>query len=117
MAGQFSLPQVRNLFEKGDLSALPSEELFEQLFQGDAFRLERISSYGNHTAQGKWYDQAADEWVALLRGQALLLFQQGDEVVELRLGTGDYVVIPTRLKHRVEEVSEDAVWLALHKSE
>ena len=74
--------------------------------------MERISSYGHITPTGEWYDQREEEWVALLRGAATLKFISG----ELELKAGEYLSIPRGMKHRVERVSEDAVWLTIHHS-
>jgi len=32
------------------------------------------------------------------------------------LKSGDFLTIPARARHRVESVSSDAIWLALHFS-
>ena len=143
------------------------------------------------TPFGEWYDQDDDEWVALLRGEAVLLVEtkmasspsstasfegvqksdsaaqksdssavapsavpatptatssaadleaQTDDgstrrkdaaspavntekqrdtktiVSSLKLTAGSYLVLPRHLRHRVDSVSADAVWLALHTS-
>ena len=101
------LPQKGSLFAK---DPSPSSEVFETLLEGGAFKLERISSYGHSTPEGEWYDQKADEWVALLKGRALLQFE--NDVLELN--AGEYILIPASVKHRVSSVSKDGVWLALH---
>lgn len=89
-----------------------SAEVFEVLAKGNQFRLEKITSFAHASAEGQWYDQEEDEWVALLKGSASLQFEAGS----LQLTAMEYLVIPARLKHRVAEVSTDAVWLALHSS-
>lgn len=73
-------------------------------------RLEWLVSHGQASPPGFWYDQPKDEWVLLLQGQATLLFEDGP----LELVAGDCLTIPARLRHRVERVSDDARWLALH---
>ncbi len=90
-----------------------SAERFLPLLESPAFRLERIVSYGHATPPGQWYDQDRPEWVLLARGRAVLLFDGGCEG-RLELAAGDHLLIPARARHRVEAVSEDAVWLALH---
>lgn len=47
----------------------------------------------------------------LLKGTARLVFSKGGA---LDLKAGDYCLIAPRLKHRVEAVSDDALWMALH---
>ena len=60
---------------------------------------------------GFWYEQTEDEWVVLLAGSAALAFEDGRT---LALCAGDWVSLPARCRHRVESVSQDAVWLAVH---
>jgi cupin 2 domain-containing protein len=106
------IPEVRNLFT----AALPDTggEVFQKLLEGDSFRLESITSRGTASDEGFWYDQSLAEWVLLLKGSARLAFEdQG--VLDLR--AGDYLFIPPRRRHRVESVSENALWLALHVTE
>lgn len=86
----------------------------ETLIQTGSLRLERIVSTGQATPPGEWFDQDRDEWVALLSGSAGLLFEGEDRARILR--PGDYVLIPARVRHRVEwtEQGAETVWLALH---
>jgi cupin 2 domain-containing protein len=90
------------------------EEIFEILLETDRFRLERIISTGQATPAGQWYDQEKNEWVALLSGSAGLLFEGEREPRVME--PGDYVLIPSRRRHRVEwtDPDHDTVWLALH---
>lgn len=89
------------------------EELFEELVSNDSLKIERIVSYGHTTKEGEWYDQESSEWVILLKGEAVILFENGDEV---SLKVGDYLNIPTHVKHRVSwtKPDEESVWLAVH---
>lgn len=92
-----------------------SEELFEPLAEGEGrFRIERIVSRGHRSPDGFWYESESTEWVALLRGSALLRFEQESEPVAL--APGDWCEIPARCRHRVEATApdEDSVWLAVH---
>lgn len=45
------------------------------------------------------------------RGSARLEFE-GEGMITLEYG--DYLLIPAHCRHRVNSVSDDAVWLALH---
>jgi cupin 2 domain-containing protein len=92
------------------------QELIEPLIEHSAFRLERIVSRAHATPKGEWYDQPNDEWVLLLKGSAGLLFE-GD-LDPVRLTTGDHLLIPAHVRHRVEwtDKTEETVWLALHYS-
>ncbi len=87
-----------------------SEEIFH-LLSGNAFRLEVITSHGQASPSGFWYDQDNDEWVALLRGSAALEFRDGGI---LHLNAGDFLLIEAHRKHRVSMTSKDTTWLALH---
>lgn len=86
-------------------------EAFEVLFANPVCRVERIVSHGHASPPGFWYEQAEDEWVVLLAGTAELAFDEGRRHV---MRAGDWVSLPARCRHRVETVSQDAVWLAVH---
>ena len=85
----------------------------ESLLSGSGVRLERIISAGHATPADSWYDQDDDEWVALLRGEATILFANNDHV---QLRAGDTLFIPAHVRHQVEYTSSNppCVWLALH---
>ena len=101
--------------ESGNLfDALPdnsSKEVFESLLEREGVLIERITSFGQVTPEGEWYDQETDEWVLLAQGKSKLLYDTGEEH---SLTNGDYVFIPRHQKHRVIYTSEDAIWLAIH---
>ena len=104
-----TMTKAANLF-----SELPSnlpEELIEKLVDAPDIRIERIVSTGHASPPGYWYDQSESEWVVVLRGEAMLAFE--DEVRILK--PGDYVLIPAHCKHRVNSTSltEPTVWLAV----
>ena len=102
-------PVVKNLLESP-----PGEtETFRTLLDLPGIRLEQIVSNGQASAEGFWYDQKNPEWVFLVRGEAVLRFDPGGDVT---LKKGDFLLIPANTRHRVESVSADAVWLALHFS-
>lgn len=103
---------MENLFQ-GIPAALPDERV-DVLAETGGFRLERIVSTGHVTPAGQWYDQATNEWVAVLRGRARLRFE--DEGEPRVMGPGDWVHIPAHRRHRVEwtDPSAPTVWLALH---
>ena len=87
------------------------EEEIAPLIQTPSLNLEHIVSKGQASPRGFWYDQMDPEWILLLRGTATLDF--GDAGM-LDLRAGDSLTIPAHAKHRVDKVSEDAVWVALH---
>lgn len=100
-----------NIFQA--IPANLKEELFEELVSNESFKIERIVSYGHTTTEFNWYDQCSPEWVILLKGEALLEFENGDEI---RLKEGDYIDIQAHAKHRVAwtRPNEETVWLAVH---
>jgi len=89
------------------------EELVEVLAENKQVRIERIVSTGHASPEGFWYDQKEHEWVAVLKGEAKLVFDGDDEPIHMK--PGDYVNIPAHRKHRVEWTSPDepTVWLAV----
>ena len=103
------IPVLDNLFSNA--GSRVGQEEFLALAQGEGVRVERILSNGQCSPKGFWYDQETDEWVCLLRGSAELEFEEGGVVT---LNAGDYLTIGSHVRHRVEEVSADAVWLAVH---
>jgi cupin 2 domain-containing protein len=86
-------------------------EIFSTLLERPGLKIERIESRGCASPEGFWYEQAHEEWVLLLRGSAVLAFEYEADV---RLVGGDSWLIPARMRHRVVEVSGDALWLAVH---
>ncbi|MEZ6091453.1 MAG: cupin domain-containing protein [Pirellulaceae bacterium] len=62
--------------------------------------------------EGFWYDQEENEWVVVLKGEAALLFEDGESV---QMMPGDHVLIPAHRKHRVQWTTPDepTVWLAV----
>ena len=101
------LPKVRKLYPENPSSG--QEEILE-LLAGNRFKLEHIHSFGGISREGFWYDQSEDEWVALIKGGAVLEFEEG----RLELVSGDWLIIPSHMKHRVIKTSLDATWIAVH---
>ncbi|NMG67520.1 cupin domain-containing protein [Azoarcus indigens] len=95
----------------GRLPPLADAERFEALLETPCGRVERIVSFGHASPPGFWYEQAEDEWVLLAAGSATLAFEDG---TKLTLAAGDWIILPARQRHRVDAVSGDAVWLAVH---
>jgi cupin 2 domain-containing protein len=102
-----------NLFA-GVTNAPEAAERFETLLERPGLKIERIVSTGQASPPGFWYDQPATEWVALLRGEAVLRF--ADEAQPRTLRPGDFVEIAPHRRHRVEATSAAvaSVWLAIH---
>lgn len=98
-------------------SAVPQrlpKELFETIVRTKTCIIERILSRGQSSAEDFWYDQEQNEWVILLKGRAVLEFEDAGDTVEL--GPGDYVNIPAHRKHRVAwtDPVEVSIWVAVH---
>jgi cupin 2 domain-containing protein len=87
-------------------------ELIERVFQSESLRIERIISYGQSSPKDFWYDQEENEWVILLKGKAILKFNNNSSV---ELQEGDYLFIPAHKKHRVEwtDTNKKTIWLAV----
>ena len=94
---------ITNLFAR--IPDRLSEEWFQTLAVGGHYKIERIVSRGHRSPSGFWYDQAWDEWVLLLQGQATLQFQPA--VSEVNLAVGDSLLIPAGMKHRVDWTDPD----------
>lgn len=101
---------MNNIFE--NIPEALDAELFETLLRSPQVRIERIISRGHRSADGCWYDQKENEWVIVLKGSALLVFDDGREET---LGAGDYIDLPAHTRHRVEwtDPDTDTVWLAV----
>jgi cupin 2 domain-containing protein len=100
--------EKRNLF-----SNLPSPETgedFLELLHCRNVVIERIVS--SDRPDPRTYDQAQDEWVLLLQGEASLEISDRD----VTLHAGDHIFIPARTPHRVLATSGEppCVWLAVH---
>ena len=80
----------------------------QDLLQYRQLRIERILSSAR--IDSGEYQQEQDEWVVLLEGHARLEVRGQ----ALALTRGDYVFLPAGTPHRVIEVSEGALWLAVH---
>lgn len=102
--------KVKNIFELP--SKLPSVELLETLLDNDRVLIEKITSTGQVTPEGEWYDQDKDEWLIVLRGEGELSYEDGSRI---KLTTGDYLFIPAHQKHRVEYTSTEppCIWLTI----
>ena len=86
-----------------------SKELFETLLETKSIKIERITSKGEVTAEGEWYDQEDDEFVILSEGEAILEFE--DKTITLQ--KGDYLLIKAHQRHRVSYTSDNALWIAI----
>ena len=107
-----AMTSANNLFY--DIPPEFKEELFETILKRETFRIERIVSHGHSSPKGFWHDQDFHEWVILLKGSAVLRFE--DQAENVTMNPGDYIHIEKHRRHRVEwtDPEQDNVWLAVH---
>jgi cupin 2 domain-containing protein len=97
---------VGNLFS--DTSPPCEGERFQTLLAREGLVIERIVSSSRIASTMCMQEQ--DEWVVLLRGQAVLDVD-GQRVP---MDSADYVFLPSKTPHTVQSVSDGALWLAVH---
>ena len=99
-----------NLFE--NLPADFSNEVFEDIIRAEGVRIERIVSLGHTSPESGWYDQEEHEWVIVLKGKAVLEFEDGRVY---HLSAGDYVNVPAHARHKGAWTDPDnvTIWLAV----
>lgn len=100
-----------NIFE-----CLPEDldsEVVELLVSGDGVRVERIVSRGHASPEEGWYDQTDNEWVMVLKGEAILALMDAEDV---HLTVGSHINLPAHTKHRVKwtDPNSETIWLAIH---
>ncbi len=88
------------------------EEIFTDLLKHEQVRIERIVSKGHTSPPKGWYDQDENEWVIVLKGSGIILFENGTQI---RLDMGDYLNIPAHSRHKVKwtDPHDITVWLAV----
>lgn len=101
--------QIQSLFENV-VKDFDKEE-FLTLEENDFVRIERIVSNGQITPKDFWYEQEDNEWVLVIKGKAVLQFE--DKHVELEEGA--FYNIKAHTKHKVIYTSKDepTIWLAI----
>jgi cupin 2 domain-containing protein len=97
-----------------DLPDAARSERFEELCRTGSFRIERITSGGQSSPPGFYYDQAWDEWILVLQGWATVQLQDPEETIHL--SSGDWLLITAHRRHRVQATSQTSptIWLAVH---
>jgi cupin 2 domain-containing protein len=86
------------------------EEIFETIVKNENVKIERIISYGQTSPENFWYDQAEDEFVLVLEGEAGVEYESG---FSCTLKKGDSLYIDAHQKHRVTHTSNPTIWLAV----
>jgi cupin 2 domain-containing protein len=102
---------LKNIFE-----SIPDhleEEICEVLVQSDHVTIERIISKGHKSPESGWYDQEKNEWVVVLKGEAIISFENGKETT---LKVGSHLHLPAHKKHKVSwtDPKTETIWLAIH---
>jgi cupin 2 domain-containing protein len=102
--------EIENIFSKMP-KEIP-EEFFETIVKSDEVMIERIISKGHATKEGKWYNQNKNEFVIVLKGDAIIEYKDGKKI---EMNIGDYIIIPAHTKHRVLKTNEkvETIWLAV----
>ena len=103
---------VKNLF--ADIPENLRDELVETILHASSFHIERIVSRGQRSPDGFWYDQDEHEWIILLKGSAVLRFE--DQSENTIMTPGNYINIEKHRRHRVESTDpeQETIWLAIH---
>lgn len=103
--------KTANLFES--IPSGMSREVFDVLAEKGNFKIERIISKGHSSPESGWYNQEQDEWVIVLKGEAVVVFEEGGDML---LKVGDYINIPAHVKHKVAwtDPGIETIWLAVH---
>ena len=89
-----------------------TNEFFEEILVSKNVTIERIISKGHISPSSGWYDQDKNEWVIVLKGEAILSFEDDNQV---HLKSGEYIDIPAHKKHKVSwtKPDEETIWLAV----
>ncbi len=103
--------KLKNIFE-----SIPDnldEEIFEQLIQSDNVKIERIISKGHRSPKSGWYDEEQNEWVIVLKGEAVISFENE---IDVNLKAGSHINIPAHKRHKVSwtDPKTETIWLAVH---
>lgn len=100
-----------NIFE--DIPKVFDGEIVDLLAKSGHVRVERIVSKGHTAPASGWYDQEENEWVIVLKGSAVISFENGRET---NLEAGSHINIPAHTRHRVKwtDPATETVWLAVH---
>ena len=100
---------VSNIYE--NIVVDKNKEQFFDLLTNDKIRIEKIVSNGQSSPINFWYEQKENEFVLLLKGSAIIEFEDKD----ISIGECDYLNIKAFTKHRVKYTNknEPSIWLAV----
>lgn len=102
------MEKVCNLLK--NIPTISNEEIFETLAKTENITIERIISYGQITSQEYWYDQQEDEFVMVVKGRAIIKYDDGSIY---KLNENDSLYIQAHQKHQVIYTSNPTIWLAV----
>lgn len=99
----------KNIFE--NIIINKNKEQFFDLIGNNNIKIEKIVSNGQSSPINFWYEQEKNEFVLILKGNAILEFEE--KCIELN--EGDYIDIKAFTKHRVKYTNKDesTIWLAI----
>jgi len=102
---------ANNIYE--DIQPNSDKEQIHVILKNKNIIIERIVSYGFPTPDGFWYNDANNEWVLVLAGEAEIEYKDGRKI---KLKAGDYLLIPSHEEHRVSYTSTEpnCTWLCLY---
>lgn len=103
--------KLKNIFE-----SIPDnleEEIFEQLLQSEHVKIERIISKGHRSPESGWHNEEKNEWVIVLKGEAVISFENE---IDVNLKAGSHINIPAHKRHKVSwtDPKTETIWLAVH---
>jgi cupin 2 domain-containing protein len=99
--------KLENIF--ADIPEKFSEELVQKLASTSNFWIERAVS-PKSDIPSKIYDQDEEEFLMIIEGYAELELVDKKEIVKMK--SGDYMIIPPHLKHKVIKTKKNTIWLA-----
>lgn len=99
--------QLTNIFQK--LPFASKFECEEDLLNKGEVRITRILSQGQTS---EVYEQADDEWVIVLVGEAEITFP-GEHGHTVALRSGDFIYLKAGCKHQVTYTSDPCLWLCV----
>jgi len=104
---------IENIFK--DIKIDKNNEQFFDLLKTENIRIEKIVSNGQTSPKDFWYDQDENEFVIVLKGEAILEIKQNIDTKEYYLKEGDFLEIKSNVNHRVKYTSLDkpTIWLAV----
>ncbi len=89
-----------------------TKEYYETLVEKPGFRVEKIMSAGHTSPADGWYDQNENETVVLLKGNAIIEF---DNERRVEMNEGDMLTIYAHERHKVAftSVEPPCTWVAV----